>query len=102
MRIGAWMIAVLFVCMGQAWAFDFPVKDAQTAIAIAKKVCRGKAAPSLKWQATLDSTGKSWGADTAPSVCSKATSHMWSVEIPVNGPYPKICRDSGYELICNW
>ena len=43
---------------------QFPIKDAEAAIAIAKKVCAGKADPSLSWQARLGEDGKKWFVDT--------------------------------------
>jgi len=78
-----------------AMAVEFPIKDAQAAVSIAKQVCRGKANPSLAWHADLDATGKTWAASTS---VTKSGDPLWVVFIPVSGPAPIDCRQSLYSL----
>jgi hypothetical protein len=93
MRACAELVAILcLVCLGAAAASaaEFPIRDAQSALAIAKDVCRGKAASSLKWHAGLDNDGKLWIVDTLPSI-QKRSDPLFLVKIPVGGPRPLIC-----------
>jgi len=75
-----------------------PVKNAESAVAIAKEMCRGKADPSLKWHADLDNTGKIWTANTSPSL-KKSGDPLWVVDIPVNGTSPSSCVQSLYTIV---
>jgi hypothetical protein len=56
-----------------------------------------EAMPTLKWSATLDGDG--WHVDTMPSVIAGTNDHLLSVDIPVQGPAPKECEQSGYDLV---
>ena len=76
---------------------QFPIKDAEAAIAIAKKVCAGKADPSLSWQAQLSEDGKKWFVDTEPSI-KKSGDPLWTVDVPVAGPLPTKCWASMYDI----
>ena len=101
MRIGVFVVALVFLNTTEAQAAEFPVKDAKAAIAIAKRVCRDKADPSLKWEAIFDNTHHVWHADTWLSLkCTGTNPPLWYVEVPVNGPRPTECSQSLYTLIC--
>jgi len=93
-RISSYAVAGFWLGVSGAYAAEFPVKDAASAIAIAKAICLGKADASLKWEAVLDGEGKTWSADTIPSVKS-SFDHLWIVKIPVNGPLPITCAQAG-------
>lgn len=95
MRTRACLIVLLSLSSTLSSASTIPVKDAQTAIAIARDVCRQKADLSLKWQANLDDTGHVWIATTIQS----DGKHMWAVGIPVNTRHPSACWDSLFELL---
>jgi len=76
---------------------QFPIRDAEAAIAIAKKVCAGKADPGLSWQAELSEDGKKWFVDTEPSI-KKSGDPLWTVDVPVAGPLPTKCWASMYDI----
>jgi hypothetical protein len=97
MRTG-WAVIPLWLISFGALAQGFPVKNADTAMSIAKHVCQGKADPSLEWQADLDAAGKLWSASTMRSI-KKSSDPLWVVDIPVNGPLPTNCAQSLYELL---
>jgi len=94
----AWLTTLLLISANQAPASDFPVRDPETAIRIAKEVCRGKADANLQWRADLDRAGKTWSVNTIPSI-HKSGDPLWVVEIPVNGPRPTECNQSLYLLM---
>jgi hypothetical protein len=63
MRIS--VVAVLGLTSFAALGDEFPIKDAETAVSIAKHVCEDKANPSLTWRTHLDSSGKVLSAMTS-------------------------------------
>src|SRR5882724_10828180 len=91
----------------------FPIRNANDAIAVAKRVCMKygqalldedmnktpvrEAMPTLKWSATLERD--QWYVDTMPSVIAGTNDHLLLVDIPVQGPAPNECRQSGYDLL---
>ena len=86
MRLKTYLIALLGLSVLDAHAATFPVKDSQSAIAIAKAICR-HAQPQLQWEAKL--SGDHWEVDTVLSDDDNGAT--WSVEIPVKGPAPDGC-----------
>jgi hypothetical protein len=83
-----------------AQASEFPVNDANNAIAIAKEVCGDPSNSPVKWEAKLDEKTNIWWARDAESVCQHLTTHLWDVPIPVNGPKPSCPREELYTLAC--
>jgi hypothetical protein len=84
------LTALLVISVAAAHAEPFHVKDAQAAIAIAKRVCAKEAAPSSKWTAELDSAGLFW------SVWATSEQSTWTVPtIPVYSSYPYLCMQAG-------
>ena len=100
MRANAVILSAFVFSITSANASEFPVADAPSAIAIAKKICRDPANSPVKWDANLSVDKRLWTATTNPSICPKLTSHLWIVIIPVDGPEPTECEDALYELIC--
>jgi len=94
----ACLTATVMVLVACASVAKPPITNAEAAIRIAKAVCKGKADPRLQWRAELDSKGKTWIADTQPSL-RKTGDPLWSVAIPVDGPLPSTCYDSLYDLV---
>lgn len=94
-------------------ATTFPVRSADIAIAVAQQVCLKyggplldedmnkttirNAMPSLRWNATL--RNQHWHVDTLPSVVAGTNDHLLVVDIPIEGPAPKECVESGYDLV---
>jgi hypothetical protein len=79
-------------------AADFPARDEASAIRIAKYVCRREAGPDFQWQANFVASHRHWIVDTEPSL-HKSGDPLWMVEIPVDGPLPKRCWRSFYDII---
>src|SRR5437762_10798291 len=98
MRFSTCLAAFLCLSGIEGCATEFPIRDAQGAINIAKNVCGNKVDPSLKWQADWDSKRQIWVADTALSI-RKSGDPLWYVEIPVNGPHPSFCDQALYDLL---
>ena len=98
MRLACLTAVIIVWAAASASAAEFPVTNSGDAIRVAKNVCRGRADPRLRWQAQLDSTRKTWIADTEPSL-HKSGDPLWSVDIPVAGPRPSTCYDSLYDLV---
>ncbi len=76
-----------------AVAGEYLVKNASTAIEIAKLVCKDKFDVRGKWEAALNFDGSYWVATTHPpsNIPGKPISY---VVIPVNGPRPTKCGRS--------
>src|ERR1700722_3416583 len=93
-------LALLLVCTpAAAQVPQFPIRDAQSAIAIGKYICSRTVGPSLEWEAQLDKDKQVWDVSTMPSLRKKTTTQLWVVFVPVDGPYPTACRQSFYSLI---
>lgn len=76
---------------------EFPTRDSDMAIEIAKDVCRGRFDPTLEWHAQLD--GVSW---MVRSEIRNSGDPMWLVIVPVlgSGPHDSLqCGQSLYHLI---
>ena len=91
MKRGGFAIAVLLMSFAGAWAAEPPVNDAQHALAIARNLCRHVDKPSLKWDAGLDNSGKTWVVSTLHGI-KKCKDPFYVVKIPVNGPSPQRCE----------
>ena len=103
----------VFQIVAAACAAPFPIAGSDDAIAMAQDICLKygpplldedmnrtairDAMPSFKWGARLE--GSHWLVDTMPSVVAKTNAHLLVVDIPLNGPAPKRCIESGYVLI---
>jgi hypothetical protein len=85
-------------------AATLPVKDAKTAISIAKEVCRNKVLfnmPSAKWRAYV--AAAKWRAEIyrTNDTWIVSTDHInpgsgtWMVMVPVNGERPNGCSAVG-------
>ena len=86
-----WFKGFAIICavaaISSAYADASPVKDAESAIAIAKEVCRGKANPSAQWKAVDMADRPSWAVrQELPG------GYGYVVMIPENGPSPTECR----------
>lgn len=55
LRLKPLLAAYIVATAGPAHAITYPVKDAKTAISIARKVSAGKVSPTAKWHAVLTS-----------------------------------------------
>ena len=90
-----------------AAAATFPVRTEKAAIAIAKDVCLNRARildengkdvdiksifPKLHWVIS-SKTHNAWNVGTEITCAQR---HALDVEVPINGPYPKICREDLY------
>jgi hypothetical protein len=91
MKIGGCAIAGLWIGLSGAWGAEFPVKDAQHALAIARQLCRHIGRSSLTWNAGLDNNRKTWIATTLPAI-KKCGDPLLVVKIPVDGPPPQLCE----------
>lgn len=89
-------IAAIILSSNLATAPQFPIHDAEAAIAIGKALCAGKADPSAPWHADLDVTGRFWAAQT---VFQHSGDKLWGVTIPVNGPMPTVCDFIHYNIL---
>jgi hypothetical protein len=95
------LMLVFGVSIASASASEFPVTDAQGAIAIAKNVCGDPLNSPLRWGAQLNVDKRVWTVTTGPSICPKLTTHLWIVTIPIDGPKPTLCMDSLYTIECD-
>jgi hypothetical protein len=96
-RLVAMTLLLLGVGACAAATANRTANDAQSAIAIAKDVCRGKADPSLRWKAYYVRDQAMWVADTLPSLC-KSGDPLWMVIIPDHGGSRLQCGQSLYLL----
>jgi hypothetical protein len=79
-----------------AVAEDYPIKNAPTAIEIAKLVCKGKVDVDVEWEAHLGPDSE-WLATTEPSTLPGKAIRV--VRIPINGPRPTKCEQGTYGVI---
>src|SRR5271154_137293 len=86
MRLKTGLAVLLRFGVVEAHAATFSVKNSQSAIAIAKAICRD-AQPQLQWEAKL--SGDHWQGDTVLSEDDNGAT--WSVDIPGNGAPPDGC-----------
>jgi hypothetical protein len=101
MRVSRGVLAIVLLCASASAAEqEFPVRDADHAIAIAEKVCGYRGATALKWDRYWDPEDRVWVLSTGPSICQKLTTHFWRVVVPADGPEPTECLESLYSLIC--
>jgi len=96
MGAGVLVSILAFIAANAAASSDFPVQNADQAIAIAKRVCSDKADPALQWHASLNTSTQVWDADTEPSL-HKSGDPLWVVFIPVDGPFPTECGQAMYD-----
>lgn len=113
LRLKPFLAASIVATAGPVHAITYPVKDAKTAISIARKACANKVSPTAKWHAVLDTSGNRgalWFVttpDKAPRLRTARTSfpghtdgrvqgHGSAVWIAVNEPHPYTCAVNVY------
>lgn len=109
------LAASIVATAGPVHAITYPVKDAKTAISIARKTCANKVSPTAKWHAVLDTSGNRgalWFVTTPDKVpemriartsalghtTSSVHGHGSAVWIAVNEPHAYTCSVNVYYI----
>jgi hypothetical protein len=95
MQTRAQVFYLLALVLVGGCATTFPIKDSRQASEIGKAVCRhdSQFSTSLKWSAVRqDDRWEVTGFE-------KLGGPMLVVHVPVNGPYPTECFESGYDML---
>jgi len=113
LRLRPFLAASIVVTAGPVHAITYPIKDAKTAISIARKACANKVSPTAKWHATLDTSGNRgtlWFVTTPDKAArmggaessylrptgSIVEGHGSAVWIAVDKPHPYTCTINTY------
>jgi hypothetical protein len=84
-------LPLLCLSITEPSAADSTIKDQQSAVAFAKKLCREVATPSMIWGGGLTNDGKTWLMSNKDGI-RKCGDQLYVVKIPINGPLPNSCE----------